>query len=214
MDKIRIFICYSHIDAGSAEILRRILSDCYGFDVFLAEYTNTPSSDWYREIIRHLEECEIFLPLISSNLKQSHFANQEIGYAVKSEKIIMPIPLDSTQPFDMLYSVHRVDCGSFEEIHILRAANQVSILLLTNKKFCEYWARAADSLASALFASSSVTTTSGIVFTIERANGAILFTKEQLNIIKKSVTENPYVRESTYCPRLKVALHNYYQIDV
>ncbi len=214
MKKIKLFISYSEKDGTVAEILRRILSDCFGFDVFLSRYSNTPSDDWYLEIISHLDDCEFFIPVLSSSLKSSSFANQEIGYAVKAGKTMFPVPIDSTEPFDMFHHIHRVECGSKEEVEVLKAATKIAGLILTAEKFKSFWQRAAWGLSNALLNSNSYRTTGAIIFTIIRAGGALKFSKDDLKAIQSAVKLNPNVKGSEKLGTLKLSLKAHFQFEL
>lgn len=214
MIPIEIFICYSHLDVVPAKTLCRILTNCYGLSVFLADHSIPPSKNWFKDIIEHLGTCEILVPLISNNLRKSAFANQEIGYAIHRNIIILPLRLENIEPFAMLQYTQRLkNGGSNNEENILKAASEISALLLTHPDFNSFKVRAVDSLVQAFIKCEDFITTSGIVFTIERADKNIRFTEDQINLIKTATKENPYIRESkSYFPRLQVYFRKHYNV--
>ena len=90
---IRLFLSYSHKDRELAGEIKENLQDC-GFEVFLAHEDIEPSSEWLEEIIRRLKDCDVFIPIISKNFKESNWTDQESGIAFAEEKMIIPLRLD------------------------------------------------------------------------------------------------------------------------
>ena len=73
------------------------------------------SVDFIQEIKRLIDNCHVFIPLISKNsiasdkIKDSItsvWLNQEIDYAVAKKRIIMPIKIDDTNPEGMIKTIH------------------------------------------------------------------------------------------------------------
>lgn len=87
---IRVFLSYSSKDKNLVGELKEAL-ESNGFEVFLAHEDIEPSKDWQEEIIRNLEECNIFIPIISKNFKASCWTDQESGIAFVGDKLIIPV---------------------------------------------------------------------------------------------------------------------------
>jgi len=90
---LRVFLSYSHKDRYLAGEFKVQLEN-YGFEVFLAHEDIEPLSEWQDEIISSLKDCDIFIPIISKNFKESNWTDQETGFALAREILIIPIMID------------------------------------------------------------------------------------------------------------------------
>lgn len=90
---IQAFLSYSSKDKEIAGQVKENLEK-YGIEAFLAHEDIEVSEDWKEVIIKKLEDCEIFIPIISNNFKESDWADQESGIAFYQKKIIAPIYID------------------------------------------------------------------------------------------------------------------------
>lgn len=92
---LRVFISYStdNGDKWTAGTLKTNLED-FGFKVFLAHEDIELGTNWQERIQSELESCDIFLPIISTNFKNSDWADQETGIAFELGKMIIPIKID------------------------------------------------------------------------------------------------------------------------
>lgn len=50
-----------------------------------------PSTEWQEEIIHSLKGCDIFIPIVSENFKESNWTDQESGIALAEDKFIIPL---------------------------------------------------------------------------------------------------------------------------
>src|SRR3989344_3020 len=90
---LRIFISYAHPEAEFASQIKKLLEQ-KGLEVFIAHNDIEPSLEWQEEIIRYLKRCDIFIPIVSTNFKNSNWTDQETGIAVCEGKHIIPIYTD------------------------------------------------------------------------------------------------------------------------
>ena len=90
--KIKVFLSYSSLNKKLAGQLKYALED-YGLEVFLAHEDIEPSAEWVDTIINELKACDIFIPIITENFKESDWTDQEIGIAFAYNKVIIPIKL-------------------------------------------------------------------------------------------------------------------------
>lgn len=218
MQKIEVFICVANEDIAHARELRRILSDCYGFNVFLYDHTVIPAEDFYKKIIRHLKLCEIFVPLISINLKNSSFCNQEIGFVVNQQinqlAKIFPISTDQTRPYDLIDHLYSLKCDTADRYGILKAATEFFHIVMCHSNFKHLSDRATSGLAKALRVCNSTINTSGIVYMLEMTQHEISLSKQQLNDIIWAAKNNPHVYRARYFARLSLFLEEKYKISV
>lgn len=87
------FLSYSHEDRFIAGDIKKQLK-AYGFDTFLAHEDIEPTIPWEKEIHEKLKKCDIFIPLVSSNFKNSNWTDQETGIAYGYDKFIIPVSVD------------------------------------------------------------------------------------------------------------------------
>jgi len=87
---IRVFLSYSHMDSILVAEIKKTLED-NGIEAFLAHEDIGPSKEWEKEIIRSLNECDVFIPFINDNFMKSKWTDQESGIAFARGKFILPI---------------------------------------------------------------------------------------------------------------------------
>ena len=84
------FISYStgiKITAGKI----KAYMDNYDFNCFLAHEDIPPQTVWPAEIIKALEKCNLFLPLLTPKFTTSFFCQQETGFAYCRKVEILPV---------------------------------------------------------------------------------------------------------------------------
>jgi len=104
----RVFLSYSSIDKTTAGEIKRNL-ESYGIEVFLAHEDIEPSVEWEKEIFSQLKNCDIFIPIVSSNFRNSKFTDQETGIAIGDAKLIVPVSLDMT-PYGFISKLQALKC--------------------------------------------------------------------------------------------------------
>lgn len=110
-DDFRVFLSYSHKDRRIAGEIKRHLEG-YGLFVFLAHDDIAPSIIWQDEILKQLIDCHVFVPLLSTNFKDSKWTDQEAGIAYGHEKEIIPVCLDETSPYGFMGKYQGFNCNS------------------------------------------------------------------------------------------------------
>src|SRR3989344_2611626 len=95
---IRVFISYSTKDKHLAGNIKMGL-ERFGADVFLAHEDINPSSEWQDIILENLDSTDIFMPIITKNFPDSYWTDQESGIALAKGKLIVPISVDSNNPY-------------------------------------------------------------------------------------------------------------------
>jgi hypothetical protein len=76
-----VFLSYSTKDKALAGTLKSELT-ASGFEVFLAHEDLVPSEEWQQEILRALQRCDVFTPLLTENFRGSDWTDQEVGLAL------------------------------------------------------------------------------------------------------------------------------------
>ncbi len=84
-----IFFSHSGKDEQIAEKLKRQLEQM-GSDVYMFEHDQQPGADITEKITKAIDNYNILFTLFTKNGGQSSYVQQEIGYAKKAGKIIVP----------------------------------------------------------------------------------------------------------------------------
>ncbi len=87
---VKIFLSYSTKDKKSIGEYKKFL-EFYGLDVFLAHQDIVPSVEWQETIFTSLKNCDVFVPIVSKNFKESDWTDQESGIALALDKRILPV---------------------------------------------------------------------------------------------------------------------------
>jgi len=78
--KILALISYSHKNKKLTGKVKKIL-EAYNINAFLAHEDIEPSDDWIRIILNNLENCDVLIPIITDEFRESKWTDQEAGYA-------------------------------------------------------------------------------------------------------------------------------------
>lgn len=215
--RVKVFICYSGKDEKTALVLTDCLEKSFGFEVFLAQESLKFSEDWLNDIWANLNECHIFIPLISSNLNLSAFANQEIGIALmRPVTKIVPISIDGENPEGFLSS--RIQCHKYDKVgkdEILNFSTEIFFNIFNDQKRKYQTDYALDSIVYALGKSDSWKRTSIILNIIIKTNKLVKFKKKHLDEMVITSHNNPNVRNPDYLfPKLKNFLAKSYNIII
>lgn len=104
---MRTFISYHASIKRTAGKIKKYL-DRYDFNCFLAHEDIIPQATWPSEIQNGLEECDLFLPLITEKFKSSFFCQQETGFAYCRNIEILPVMI-SESPMGMISHLQAVN---------------------------------------------------------------------------------------------------------
>ncbi len=92
-EPIRVFLSYSSKDKEYAGQLKAELEE-RGLEAFLAHEDIEPTKEWEGVILENLKACDVFIPLLSVNFKESEWTDQETGVAVSEGKVIIPLKIN------------------------------------------------------------------------------------------------------------------------
>jgi TIR domain len=99
---MRVFVSYSYRDRSQAGRIKKILSE-FEIDGFLAHDDIEVSGEWRERIMTELEQCRVFVVLLSESFKASDWAPQEMGIAaMRRNVLIVPLSLDGTTPLGFI----------------------------------------------------------------------------------------------------------------
>ncbi len=122
--ELKTFISYSTIDEAIALHAKEML-EYFDIKCIMAPDSINGAKDWMIEIIKEIEESNIFIPLLSYNFKESKWCPQEVGiayyikYHVKEDPHdfqINPLWIDKTEPFGFL---SRIQGKEFNNLNLI-----------------------------------------------------------------------------------------------
>ena len=90
------FISYSRMNKGFALKLTKELKEA-GFYVWLDQLDIPTGSRWDDELEKALDECEIFMVILTPDSISSENVKDEIGYAIDHKKRILPVLLEDAK---------------------------------------------------------------------------------------------------------------------
>ncbi len=182
-NKFDIFLSHSHKNAEIANKLKEELELGFGLRVFIAHIDIEPSEEWVSTILEKLDECDVFMPLLTDEFRSSKWTDQETGIAVLKKKIIIPLKVDLL-PYGFIskYQALPWDNDNFE-------TNIKGIMQTLVKK--EYYT--VDDLIESFARSGSFADSafkSALLIQIDS------FTKAQINKIAQASVENDQIFDS------------------
>ena len=96
----RVFISHSTRDRGLVIALANLLTK-FGVEVFVAEWYLTPGQPLDKKIFTQIENADCVVALLTKNGVRSNWVHQEIGYALKTRKLIIPLIEKGTTSQDL-----------------------------------------------------------------------------------------------------------------
>lgn len=96
----KVFISHSTRDRGLVIALSNLLTR-FGIEVFVAEWYLTPGEPIDKKVFSQIEKADCFLVLLTKNGMRSNWVQQEIGYAFRTCKLIIPVLERGTDSQDL-----------------------------------------------------------------------------------------------------------------
>jgi TIR domain len=115
-----VFISYASKNLHIVDWARAVLAKPGMTEIFAAEYSVIPSQVLNDEIKAALRKCDLFLLLYTHDADASKYVQQEIGFAVSSNKTVLPVVMEPDLPVPGFISelkylpAHKNWEGSFE----------------------------------------------------------------------------------------------------
>ena len=104
-NKKRIFMSYAHQNSNQAQRIASELS-AQNFDVWVDSKNLKGGNLWQEEIVKAIEESDIFLLCLSQHAAQSSDVRRELDLASTQNKLIIPLLLEEIQiPAPMQYQL-------------------------------------------------------------------------------------------------------------
>jgi hypothetical protein len=86
----KVFISHSTRDQGLVMYLARLLQQ-FGIDASVAEWHLAPGEHLDRKILGQIRRSDCVVALLTQNGVRSSWVQQEIGYSLQSDKLVIPI---------------------------------------------------------------------------------------------------------------------------
>lgn len=96
----RVFISHSTRDRGLVIALSNLLAK-FGVEVFVAEWYLTPGESLDKKVFGQIERANCMVVLLTKNGIRSNWVQQEIGYAIKTHKPLIPLVEKGADPRDL-----------------------------------------------------------------------------------------------------------------
>lgn len=107
-----VFISYSSKDTEAANAVRMVLQQ-NGIDCWMAPESIPMGGDYSNAIPNAVEECDLFLLILSKNSQESNWVPKELDLAITYNKQIIPFQIEKgnlTKPFNFrLTNVQRIE---------------------------------------------------------------------------------------------------------
>ncbi|HYM19664.1 MAG TPA: TIR domain-containing protein [Candidatus Kapabacteria bacterium] len=118
-----IFISYSSLDKDKAVRLSQRLRDA-GFSIWMDDTDISAAAKWSSAIVRAIEECKVFIVLLSSNSFGSHNVIKELSLASEGKKHIIPVELEDAIDLthEVKYQLAGIQRASYKEYERIEAA--------------------------------------------------------------------------------------------
>lgn len=126
---LKVFFSYSTNDKETVGILKTLL-ESMGFEVFLAHEDLEPCVEWQEEIKKNLNNCDIFIPLLTNSFKDSEWTDQETGIAIGTDKFIIPVQVDFP-PYGFIGKIQSLRKNEF----LIDTAKEIVKVIRNKSKF-------------------------------------------------------------------------------
>ncbi|KAF5422735.1 MAG: TIR domain-containing protein [Candidatus Methanocomedens sp.] len=211
---LRLFLSYSHKDKRIAGAIKEAFNH-YGMEAFLAHEDIQVGQEWRNTILNNLKQFDVFVPVISKNFTDSNWTDQEVGFAICQEKIIVPISIDGQMPYgflEMIQTITKFECwehkkNQYSSEIILDCKERVFEVIRIFASKTELKENLKDSLIRSL---SNIFSYANAEKHFEILNSLQPFSKEQINEIINQSIENNQIYPAMRCrPILMELIENY-----
>lgn len=216
MNRISAFISYSSVESKIGGKFKTCLEAYCGYDVFIAHDDIPGSYIWETEIIKAIPRSDFFIPLISNSFKNSPFVDQETGIAVYLKKKIIPIKLESVDPYGFIGKYQALQYKQYPPGYYL--PDNIKELILTIAQIglrfprkSIYHQKALNSSVYAFCLSRSFDSANVVIQSMLKCRD---FSKSQIVQILQAIKDNDQIQGAYDLPLLKEFLRLTYQRPV
>ena len=183
---IKGFLSHSDKDKKIAADLKEKLHK-HGIDLFLAHVDLEGGVEWVTKLFAEVQNCDLFLVLLSKNYHHSNFTDQETGIALSIPKPILPICIDETRPYGFIERYHGIVCNpNFTPSNIAKITKSCKALTKPENPIV-------DDLIKRL---SNAESYSDAHFLAKMLDEQEKFSKKQINAIAKAFLDNIEINQS------------------
>ena len=109
-DGYRLFLSHESSIKQKLHGLRLTLAN-YGISAFVAHEDIMPTKIWQEVIREALQTMDAMVAFVTDKFHQSLWTDQEIGYALSRDVTIVPIKLESVDPYGFFGTIQALTCG-------------------------------------------------------------------------------------------------------
>lgn len=216
MDRVKVFIGYSSEQKSIGGKFKSFTEDYCGYKVFIAHDDIPGSFVWEDEIIKAIEKADIFIPLISEGFAKSPFADQETGIAVYLKKKIIPIKLDSANPYGFISKYQALQYKKYPpgysyKDNINELAISIAQVGLSYDSGTRLHKKAINSIVYAFCNSGSFYASNATINSMIKCRD---FSRSHLKQIKKAIKINNQIQGAFELPTLKRFLLGHYKLAI
>jgi TIR domain len=214
MDRIKAFISYSSEEKKIGGRLKQYLISYCGYEPFIAHDDIAGSEEWEKEILHAIRAADFFIPLVSKHFKTSVYTDQETGFAVGVGRKIIPIKLDSTDPYGFISKYQALPYKInpppqtwqrlYRPDNLFQLAIAIAHIGFHHKPHTHYYKKSLNSLVYALCHSGSFETANAIITILSECNHQL--TKEHIQEITGAMKINSQIIGAWGLPKLKEIL--------
>lgn len=112
----RLFISHRSEDKVEVGLLQKSLANC-GISAFVAHVDITPSKEWLEQIELALRTCDGLLAYLTDKFHESHWTDQEIGFALARGARVIPLER-GILPYGFMGKFQALRPGKLDTLHI------------------------------------------------------------------------------------------------
>lgn len=111
---VNVFLSHKQ-DESNADLVHALYASLEGLGlrVFVAEYFRQPGTPVTVKVQEELDRSDVFIALLTKEGTDSAAVNQEVGYAVKAGKLVVPLIENGTKPTMFLYGLEGIHFDRF-----------------------------------------------------------------------------------------------------
>ena len=144
-EHISVFLSHSSNDKKIATDLKTNLEH-YNINLFLAhaDISGGDLENWEQILCEKLENCDIFMILLSDQYHIGQYTDQEIGMGMAYNKNIIPISIDQTKPYGFINKIQSTniskdvnpnDVQNIAELIMTKSKTKITIIDIIIDKF-------------------------------------------------------------------------------
>lgn len=103
----KLFVSHISSQRGRVAALQEALAK-FSISCFVAHKDIEPTAEWEHEIEKALRSCDALLALLHAGFHASKWTDQEVGYAVGREVLVLPLNIDET-PYGFMARYQAMD---------------------------------------------------------------------------------------------------------